>query len=156
MLLTEDHGVALTIPDNTYQYIVAALADPGAVFTAAEAADAAGAAILRGGFYDAHQMLGSVLNDLYTQGQLTMSSSHDAGEDMVLTRSVGGCQFCVNDHWSFPQGCPYDKPNEPQPPVGFLAAVTRELIATGRPAIAPARHGPINAPTRLTLAERPP
>jgi hypothetical protein len=152
-LLTGDHRVALTVPDNDHQFVVAALSDPRATFAAVEAADATGAAILRAGFYDPHHMLGSVLEDVYTHGELTITTT--ASKQSVLTRSMGGCKFCVNDHWSFPQGCPYNKPDEPQLPAGFLAAVTRQLIATGRPAAAPASHGPMNAPTRLTVARKP-
>ncbi len=37
-----------------------------------------------------------------------------AGDHLV--RSDGPCQFCDNDHWRFPGGCPYGKPAESEPP----------------------------------------
>jgi hypothetical protein len=35
----------------------------------------------------------------------------------------------VNDHWKFPKGCPYGKPDEKQYTIGFLEKVIAAMIA---------------------------
>jgi len=46
-----------------------------------------------------------------------------------LARTTGPCMFCVNDHWKFPKGCPYGKPDEKQYSIGFLEKVTATMLA---------------------------
>jgi hypothetical protein len=104
-------------------FVVAGITtDTPAVMTDLKARDPSAAAELMQYFYDPHNMMAAVLEQLYTQGQLVYTSptSSTAG---FLTRGSGPCEFCVNDHWSFPKGCPYGKPNEKKYPVGFLEKV---------------------------------
>jgi hypothetical protein len=70
-------------------------------------------------------MTAAVLDDLFEKGALAWGPGY-------LTRAQGSCQFCVNQHWQFPLGCPYGKPKEPVPPVGFLEKVAAEIVRTGR------------------------
>ena len=76
-------------------------------------------------YYDPHAMTAAVLDDLFEKGALAWGPGY-------LTRAQGSCQFCVNQHWQFPLGCPYGKPKEPVPPVGFLEKVAAEIVRTGR------------------------
>jgi hypothetical protein len=85
---------------------------------------------LMGWYYDAHQMMESVLEDLYAKGRLTFSDGV-GGQPGFLGRSDGPCSFCVNSHWQFPLGCPYGKPSEPQWPAGFLTKVTEAIVEAG-------------------------
>ena len=89
--------------------------------------DAAAAAQLTNFFYDPHAMMASTLMQMYAGGELsyTAPSGNQAG---YLTRSKGPCTFCVNNRWTFPQGCPYRKPEEIQFPVGFLEQVCAAVI----------------------------
>jgi hypothetical protein len=88
--------------------------------------------------YDPHAMMASVLAALYADGEIAYGPIGD-GSHNGLTRTGGGCQFCVNDHWRFPLGCPYGKPAEAQPPAGLLRDAAGQMVATGRPAqLAPA------------------
>jgi hypothetical protein len=90
------------------------------------------APMLRAGFYDAHQMMGSVLADLYAKGELAYGPA-GAAPGEVLTRNEGSCHFCVNQYWQFPPGCPYGKINEAPPSPGFLEQVTAAIVSAGRP-----------------------
>jgi hypothetical protein len=85
---------------------------------------------LRDGFYDPHALMGAVLVDLYQQRELGFAPVRpDTGQ--VLTRTEGSCQFCVNKWWRFPEGCPYDKPDEPAPAPGHLARVAAAALGRG-------------------------
>ena len=97
--------------------------DIPAVMADLKARDPSAAAELMQYFYDPHNMMAVVLERMYTQGQLAYTSptSSTAG---FLKRGSGPCEFCVNDHWSFPKGCPYGKPDEKKYAVGFLEKVT--------------------------------
>jgi hypothetical protein len=100
--------------------------DTSAVIAELKAKDAGAVAELMQYFYDPHNMMAAVLEQMYSGGQLAYTNP-SAGKQGFLTRSDGPCQFCVNDHWKFPKGCPYDKPNEPKYPVGFLEKVTGSI-----------------------------
>jgi hypothetical protein len=86
---------------------------------------------LMAGYYDPHQMMATVLEQLYETGHLayTNAKNERAG---FLSRSDGPCTFCVNNHWKFPKGCPYGKPDEKQYPVGFLEKVTSAMVGSNR------------------------
>lgn len=86
---------------------------------------------LKSSYYDPHQMMADVLADLYQDGTLsyTLPKGSKTG---YLTRTEGSCHFCVNNHWSFPLGCPYDKNEETPPPAGFLSTVASEIAAKGK------------------------
>jgi len=84
-------------------------------------------------YYDGHQMMADVLEQLYENSQLAYTKSKD-GTSGFLSRTDGPCTFCVNKHWQFPKGCPYGKPDEKQYPVGFLEQVTKEMVGSARAA----------------------
>lgn len=86
---------------------------------------------LKACFYDAHQMMGSVLVDLYGKGVLAFGPAGSTPRE-VLTRTEGSCHFCVNQFWQFPLGCPYGKIDEQPPPAGFLEKVTAEIVSAGK------------------------
>lgn len=93
---------------------------------------ASAASVLMPDFYDPHEinMYGNALT--YTDPK-----DRDPGH---LTRSSGPCEFCVNDHWKFPHGCPYGKPDEKQYAIGFLemgaaAMIASSGAATGTPLV---------------------
>jgi hypothetical protein len=90
------------------------------------------AATLAGVFYDPNAMIEAVFEALYQNGTLAYADGV-GGAPGHLARSDGPCSFCVNAHWSFPAGCPYDKPPKPgDPPLPdrFLQQVAAELIAS--------------------------
>jgi hypothetical protein len=91
------------------------------------------AAVLAAALYDPHAMMAAVLGELYDAGELAYGPIGD-GSLSGLRRSAGACQFCVNHHWTFPLGCPYGKPSQQQPPVGFLAEVAGAMVSAGSPA----------------------
>jgi hypothetical protein len=85
----------------------------------------AAAAQLKPAFYDAHAMMAAVLMSLYNQRRMTYVTP-PTGRGF-LARGEGPCSFCVNDHWTFPEGCPYGKPDEPRYPVGFLEEIAHRM-----------------------------
>jgi hypothetical protein len=90
----------------------------------------AATSILEPAFYDPTQMMAGVLRDAYTDGTLSYVV---AGPDLPghIARSDGPCTFCVNDHWKFPLGCPYGKPDEPQLAPGLLDRAAAEIVKAG-------------------------
>ena len=100
--------------------------DTSSVMVELKAKDSAAAAQLMECFYDPHNMMAAVLQQMYSEGQLAYTNP-TRGNQGFLTRSSGPCEFCVNDHWRFPKGCPYGKPDEPKYPVGFLEKVTAAM-----------------------------
>ncbi|HKV93925.1 MAG TPA: GTPase [Candidatus Angelobacter sp.] len=87
--------------------------------------------ILEAYYFDAYGMMAAVLDDLFKQGTLAWQDQ-DKGTGF-LARTSGSCQFCVNQHWQFPLGCPYGKTKEQPPPSGFLEKVAKQVVATGKP-----------------------
>ena len=91
-----------------------------------KAKDPSAAAELMQYFYDPHNMMAFVLEQMYAAGKLAYTNP--IGDNPgFLTRGSGPCVFCVNDHWNFPKGCPYGKPDEQKYPVGFLEKVTSAM-----------------------------
>jgi hypothetical protein len=88
---------------------------------------------LMAGYYDPHHVMATVLEQLYENGGLSYTNSKE-GNPGFLSRGDGPCTFCVNNHWKFPKGCPYGKPDEKQYPVGFLERVTGEMVESGNAA----------------------
>jgi hypothetical protein len=82
---------------------------------------------LRPDLYDPHEMMFAVLNKMYGK-ELTYIESKDGGSG-YLARTGGPCTFCLNDHWKFPKGCPYGKPDEKQYTIGFLEKVAAAMLA---------------------------
>lgn len=58
--------------------------------------------------YNPHLMLAEVLGQEYRAGNIAYIDGQD-GHNGFLARTSGQCDFCVNDHWKFPLGCPYGK-----------------------------------------------
>ena len=83
-------------------------------------------------YYNPHEQMAEALEDLYNEGKLSYHNP-TSNKKGYLTRTEGSCHFCVNKHWSFPEGCPYKKNEEEPPPPGFLNAVVTEIIKHGKP-----------------------
>jgi hypothetical protein len=81
-------------------------------------------------YYDPHQMMATVLEQLYENGGLSYTNPKE-GSPGFLSRGDGPCTFCVNSHWKFPKGCPYGKPDEKQYPIGFLEQVAGKMFGSG-------------------------
>ena len=75
--------------------------------------------------------MATVLEQLYETGHLAYTDPKN-GRAGFLSRSDGPCTFYVNNHWIFPKGCPYGKPDEKQYPVGFLEMVTSAMVGNNR------------------------
>jgi hypothetical protein len=73
-------------------------------------------------------MMAGVLEAMFDKGQMSYTKA-TGGHKGFLSRNDGPCTFCVNQHWSFPQGCPYGKPEEKQLPIGFLEKVAEAMMA---------------------------
>jgi hypothetical protein len=101
--------------------------DPAEVLTELKGKYPAAAKALMPDLYDPHEMMTAVLRSMYGK-ELTYIESKD-GKSGYLARTSGPCTFCVNDHWKFPKGCPYGKPDERQYPIGFLEKVTAAILA---------------------------
>ena len=85
-------------------------------------------------YYNPHEQMAQVLKDLYNEGKLSYKDG-DAESEGYLQRSQGGCKFCVNKHWTFPEGCPYGKPNEDKDkhiPASFISEVVKEISEKGK------------------------
>lgn len=117
---SEDY-TAIQIVSNTHE-----------VFEALEKRFSKALKVLSLDYYNPHRQMAKVLEGLYTGGKLSYVKSENDKKG-YLTRSEGACSFCVNDHWKFPLGCPYDKPEESAPPVGFLKKVAAQIVAAGKP-----------------------
>jgi hypothetical protein len=83
-----------------------------------------GQAVLDGYYVDPFQLLAEAMADEYKAGTIMFDpkSGH-------LGRGKGPCKFCVNDQWQFPEGCIYEKPNEPPLPPGELEDSVRAILA---------------------------
>jgi hypothetical protein len=111
-------------------YVSAAITkDTAAVLQALKTSYADADAALQPCFYDAHAEMSGVLQELFTAGQISWTDGSGAQASGYLSRGDGPCQFCDNNHWQFPQGCPYGKPTVKQYPIGFLENVAQEIIA---------------------------
>lgn len=102
--------------------------DTAAVLSDIKKKFASAAKELRASYYDPHQMMTNVLTSMFDKGQMSYTPTR-SGHRGFLSRTDGPCTFCVNDHWKFPQGCPYGKPEEKQLPVGFLERVAEAMMA---------------------------
>jgi hypothetical protein len=87
----------------------------------------AGTAVLDGYYVDPFQAMAQAMADEYKAGTITFDEK--TGH---LARGAGPCRFCVNVQWSFPEGCPYGKPNEPPLPGGQLAAAVDAILAAAK------------------------
>jgi hypothetical protein len=83
---------------------------------------------LEAAYYDPHQIMAGVLEAMFDKGELSYTKGA-GGQPGFLSRGEGPCTFCVNDHWTFPKGCPYGKPEEKQYPIGFLEKVVAAMLS---------------------------
>jgi hypothetical protein len=88
-----------------------------------KAKDPSAAAELMQCFYDPHNMMAIVLEQMYAQGHLAYTSPTRSNAGF-LTRGSGPCEFCINHRWNFLRDVSYGKPDEKKYPVGFLEKVT--------------------------------
>lgn len=102
--------------------------DPAGVLAEIQTKFASAANELMATYYDPHQMIAGVLEEMFDRDQLSYTKGV-GGQPGFLSRSDGPCTFCVNDHWSFPKGCPYGKPDEKQFPIGFLEKVAEAIMS---------------------------
>jgi len=79
--------------------------------------------VLMAYYYDPVEMLTEVLQQEYKSGRIAYDTNIGR-----LKRTDGGCKFCVNDLWQFPEGCPYGKNKEDSPVEGELEKVVQEVI----------------------------
>jgi hypothetical protein len=111
----------------------AVLVNDETAITELEAASGPMLGELEAALYRPHQMRADILIALEKSGELGFGPAAD-GMGEVLQRIDGSCRFCVNEHWTFPPGCPYGN-TIASPPPGFLAKVTDAIIAAGRPTV---------------------
>jgi hypothetical protein len=104
--------------------------DDSAVLSHVEGTWPKASAILDPAYYDPNQIMEGVLQDAYASGELSYTVPK-RGQAGFLARTAGPCVFCVNDHWKFPLGCPYGKPDEAPLPAGFLDKVSAAVVAAG-------------------------
>jgi len=125
MSLGQDTGgtyTAFQINSNVPQTLNALQANYGPAYS-----------FLQANYYDVHAMLSTVLEDLYTNGEMSWVAGAN-GDPGYLARNTGSCDFCVNNHWEFPLGCPYKKNTEAPPAPGFLEMIAADMVAKGKPA----------------------
>jgi hypothetical protein len=106
------------------------LRDPQGVTAELHAKWPDAAARLAPSFYDPNAMMAGVLEDEYQKGHLAYVD-RTADRAGFLARTDGPCVFCVNHHWTFPQGCPYGKPAEAPLPAGLLDNVAAAILQSG-------------------------
>ena len=126
--LQKDPRLVFQAPAGSF-VVVGILKDAPAVMADLKTKDPSAAAELMQCFYDPHNMMAIVLEQMYAQGHLAYTSP-TRGNAGFLTRGSGPCEFCINHRWSFPKGCPYGKPDEKKYPVGFLEKVT-DVMTSG-------------------------
>ncbi len=79
--------------------------------------------VLMAYYYEPITMLADVLLQEYKDQQLVFDPAIDR-----LTRAEGSCRFCVNDLWTFPEGCPYGKEKEEAPQPGELETIVQKVL----------------------------
>ena len=124
--LTGDPRIAR--PAQANHYLAFEIADPA--MTQITESWPAAAAALAPFYYDANAMIAAVFEQLYAAGSLAYVDGA-GGAPGYLRRGEGACSFCVNAHWSFPAGCPYDKPpkaGDPALPDRFLQRIAAQLL----------------------------
>jgi hypothetical protein len=84
-----------------------------------------GVEVLDGHFVDPFEEMAQAMAAEYASGTITFDAK--TGH---LGRAQGPCRFCVNSKWSFPEGCMYGKPDEPELPPGQLETAVKAILAT--------------------------
>lgn len=65
---------------------------------------------------------------MYDEGEIGFNESTNN-----LVRTKGGCKFCVNQYWTFPNECKYKKNTETSYSADFLEKVAAYIINNGNP-----------------------
>lgn len=95
---------------------------------------AAGLQVLVSYFCDPFESTAQALADEYKNGTLGFDAA--SGH---LKRADGPCRFCVNNLWTFPEGCAYGKPDVPALGPGVLQDAVVQILARARDAATAAR-----------------
>lgn len=85
--------------------------------------------VLNAYFIDPYDMIADALAQEFKSAALSFDSA--TGH---LKRSEGPCRFCVNDEWTFPEGCAYRKPDLPPRSPGELEKAVATILSRGRQA----------------------
>lgn len=112
------------IKGNTFNNITPILIK-GSKDTIQKKISASGWNVLMSYYYDPIKMLADVLTQEYRSKNLVYDPTINR-----LKRAEGGCKFCVNDLWKFPEGCPYKKDKEEGPAPGELEKLV-DIISQG-------------------------
>lgn len=80
--------------------------------------------VLMAYYFDPILMLAEVLEQEYKANRLTFDANINR-----LQRPDGSCQFCVNELWTFPGGCPYGKDKETSPANGELEKIAQKIVS---------------------------
>ncbi len=67
--------------------------------------------------------LTQALDQEYHAGRLEFNPSINR-----LKRAEASCQFCSNELWQFPDGCPYGKDKELPPDEGELEKIVQQVV----------------------------
>jgi hypothetical protein len=130
--LASSKEITITVPDNDYGFVAVTInTDATAFFNGLKNQEAAKAVLMKW-YISAHTAMANVLETLYNDGDLSYTKG-TKDQPGYLTRGSNGCKFCVNEHWSFPKGCPYNKIDEPAPSAKLLGKVAAALVAGGKP-----------------------
>lgn len=142
-VLRADSRLTFVPGETEYDYVAFMVAAGASEAVAADitARFPRSAKLLSASLYDPHTMMADVIEQLYRAGAISHGPVGDSSAS-VLSRTDGACHFCVNEHWSFPLGCPYGKPNEQPPPAGFLRDVAAQMVARGAAAPATSNETP--------------
>jgi hypothetical protein len=76
---------------------------------------------------DPFEMAATALAQEYQSGRLSFDPKAKR-----LRRGDGGCRYCVNDQWRFPQGCLYGKPDEVSPAPEQIDRARNTILARAR------------------------
>ena len=132
--LKSDERITADEPDNGYFSYAWSANDNDSILKTLQTKFADCWAKMDYDYYNPHAQMAQVLKDMYSQGKLSYTYEKP-GASGYLTRSEGGCRFCVNKHWAFPEGCPYDKTKEAETeelPANFLSQVVAEITEKGK------------------------
>lgn len=130
-LLQNDRRIAYQAPasGSFASFSMQKAGDAAAILLQIKKLSKSAAKLLTANYYEAHAMMAAVLDAMLKKGALSYGK---AGDIEALRRTEGACKFCVNDHWKFPLGCPYGKPDEPSPKPGYLEKVAAAFVAAGK------------------------
>ena len=132
--LENDKRITFVVPEKTYSYrsFYWAEEDNKEILEELTTNYKEAWKVLQWDYYNPHEQMAEALEDLYNKKVLVYKDG-STNEKGYLERTEGSCHFCINEHWSFPEGCAYKKTEEKPLPQGFLNAVVDEIIKKGKP-----------------------